>query len=96
MNIFEQCFKCPRCTVCVLALIFQCNDILLSPDVPQYNRVWIPDAEHVWKSAEITRDFHSGDDVLELLFEDGTVSTKVTAFFFLRVTGMDLEVKISS
>uniref|UniRef100_A0A3Q3BRE9 Myosin VC n=1 Tax=Kryptolebias marmoratus TaxID=37003 RepID=A0A3Q3BRE9_KRYMA len=37
-----------------------------------YNRVWIPDAEHVWKSAEITGDFHPGDDVLELLLEDGT------------------------
>lgn len=40
----------------------------------QYNRVWIPDAEHVWKSAEIMRDFQSGDNVLELLLEDGTVS----------------------
>uniref|UniRef100_A0A3P8UCT6 Myosin VC n=1 Tax=Amphiprion percula TaxID=161767 RepID=A0A3P8UCT6_AMPPE len=40
----------------------------------QYNRVWIPDAEHVWKSAEILRDFHSGDNVLDLLLEDGTVS----------------------
>uniref|UniRef100_A0A3Q1CJQ3 Myosin VC n=1 Tax=Amphiprion ocellaris TaxID=80972 RepID=A0A3Q1CJQ3_AMPOC len=38
----------------------------------QYNRVWIPDAEHVWKSAEILRDFHSGDNVLDLLLEDGT------------------------
>uniref|UniRef100_A0A3Q1JUK3 Myosin VC n=1 Tax=Anabas testudineus TaxID=64144 RepID=A0A3Q1JUK3_ANATE len=38
----------------------------------EYNRVWIPDAEHVWKSAEITRDFHSGDNVLQLLLEDGT------------------------
>uniref|UniRef100_A0A671VFM8 Myosin VC n=1 Tax=Sparus aurata TaxID=8175 RepID=A0A671VFM8_SPAAU len=37
-----------------------------------YNRVWIPDAEHVWKSAEIMRDFQSGDNVLELLLEDGT------------------------
>ncbi|XP_044050303.1 unconventional myosin-Vc isoform X3 [Siniperca chuatsi] len=37
-----------------------------------YNRVWIPDAEHVWKSAEIMRDFHFGDNVLELLLEDGT------------------------
>uniref|UniRef100_A0A8D3BKV3 Myosin VC n=1 Tax=Scophthalmus maximus TaxID=52904 RepID=A0A8D3BKV3_SCOMX len=34
--------------------------------------VWIPDAEHVWKSAEIVRDFHSGDTVLELRLEDGT------------------------
>uniref|UniRef100_A0A671VN32 Myosin VC n=1 Tax=Sparus aurata TaxID=8175 RepID=A0A671VN32_SPAAU len=38
----------------------------------KYNRVWIPDAEHVWKSAEIMRDFQSGDNVLELLLEDGT------------------------
>ncbi|XP_049930269.1 unconventional myosin-Vc [Epinephelus moara] len=38
----------------------------------EYNRVWIPDAEHVWKSAEIIRDFHIGDNVLELLLEDGT------------------------
>ncbi|XP_070763709.1 unconventional myosin-Vc [Enoplosus armatus] len=38
----------------------------------EYNRVWIPDAEHVWKSAEIMRDFHLGDNVLELLLEDGT------------------------
>uniref|UniRef100_A0A8C2ZY51 Myosin VC n=1 Tax=Cyclopterus lumpus TaxID=8103 RepID=A0A8C2ZY51_CYCLU len=34
--------------------------------------VWIPDAEHVWKSAEIMRDYHSGDNVLRLLLEDGT------------------------
>ncbi|KAM9351640.1 unconventional myosin-Vc [Symphorus nematophorus] len=38
----------------------------------EFNRVWIPDAEHVWKSAEIMRDFHLGDNVLELLLEDGT------------------------
>ncbi|XP_013869026.1 unconventional myosin-Vc [Austrofundulus limnaeus] len=38
----------------------------------KYNRVWIPDADHVWKSAEITTDFHPGDDVLELLLEDAT------------------------
>ncbi|KAM9376468.1 unconventional myosin-Vc [Pholidichthys leucotaenia] len=38
----------------------------------KYNRVWIPDAEHVWKSAEILRDFHPGNSVLELLLEDGT------------------------
>nr|XP_020514595.1 unconventional myosin-Vc isoform X3 [Labrus bergylta] len=39
----------------------------------QYNRVWIPDAEHVWKSAEISRDFHFGENALELLLEDGKV-----------------------
>nr|XP_040017639.1 unconventional myosin-Vc isoform X3 [Gasterosteus aculeatus aculeatus] len=38
----------------------------------KYNRVWIPDAEHVWKSAEILKDFHFGDNILELLLEDGT------------------------
>uniref|UniRef100_A0A4W6D3B5 Myosin VC n=1 Tax=Lates calcarifer TaxID=8187 RepID=A0A4W6D3B5_LATCA len=37
-----------------------------------YLLMWIPDAEHVWKSAEIMRDFHFGDNVLELLLEDGT------------------------
>uniref|UniRef100_A0A665VYA7 Myosin VC n=1 Tax=Echeneis naucrates TaxID=173247 RepID=A0A665VYA7_ECHNA len=38
----------------------------------KYNRVWIPDPEHVWKSAEILRDFQLGDNLLELLLEDGT------------------------
>uniref|UniRef100_A0A669CFJ9 Myosin VC n=1 Tax=Oreochromis niloticus TaxID=8128 RepID=A0A669CFJ9_ORENI len=38
----------------------------------KYNRVWISDEEHVWKSAEIVKDFHSGDTVLELLLEDGS------------------------
>ncbi|XP_074534428.1 unconventional myosin-Vc [Halichoeres trimaculatus] len=38
----------------------------------KYNRVWIPDTDHVWKSAEIKTDFHFGDNVLELLLEDGT------------------------
>uniref|UniRef100_A0A3B3C9L2 Myosin motor domain-containing protein n=1 Tax=Oryzias melastigma TaxID=30732 RepID=A0A3B3C9L2_ORYME len=38
----------------------------------QYNRVWIPDDEQVWKSAEIKQDFHPGNNVLELLLEDST------------------------
>lgn len=38
----------------------------------KYNRVWIPDEEHVWKSAEIRQDFHLGDNELELLIEDGS------------------------
>uniref|UniRef100_A0A8C2HZ93 Myosin VC n=1 Tax=Cyprinus carpio TaxID=7962 RepID=A0A8C2HZ93_CYPCA len=37
-----------------------------------YNRVWIPDAEHVWQSAEILTDFKPGETVLELQLEDGT------------------------
>uniref|UniRef100_A0A8C0WVA0 Myosin VC n=1 Tax=Castor canadensis TaxID=51338 RepID=A0A8C0WVA0_CASCN len=36
-----------------------------------YNRVWIPDPEEVWKSAEIAKDY-KGDRVLQLLLEDGT------------------------
>lgn len=39
----------------------------------QYNRVWIPDPEEVWKSAEIAKDYRVGDPVLRLLLEDGTV-----------------------
>uniref|UniRef100_A0A8D0Z099 Myosin VC n=1 Tax=Sus scrofa TaxID=9823 RepID=A0A8D0Z099_PIG len=38
----------------------------------QYNRVWIPDPEEVWKSAEIAKDYKIGDKVLQLLLEDGT------------------------
>lgn len=41
--------------------------------VGQYNRIWIPDPEEVWKSAEIAKDYRFGDKVLRLLLEDGTV-----------------------
>lgn len=44
-----------------------------SHPVGQYNRVWIPDPEEVWKSAEIATDYRVGDKVLRLLLEDGTV-----------------------
>ncbi|XP_051978889.1 unconventional myosin-Vc isoform X2 [Xyrauchen texanus] len=44
----------------------------LSELYTKYNRVWIPDAEHVWKSAEILKDFQPGDIELELQLEDGT------------------------
>lgn len=40
----------------------------------QYNRVWIPDPEEVWQSAEILKDYKPGDEVLELRLENGTVS----------------------
>uniref|UniRef100_A0AAZ3QH52 Myosin VC n=1 Tax=Oncorhynchus tshawytscha TaxID=74940 RepID=A0AAZ3QH52_ONCTS len=45
----------------------------LSELYTKYNRVWIPDAEHVWKSAEILRDFKPGDEALELQLDDGMV-----------------------
>uniref|UniRef100_A0A8C8SM34 Myosin VC n=1 Tax=Pelusios castaneus TaxID=367368 RepID=A0A8C8SM34_9SAUR len=37
-----------------------------------YNRVWIPNSEEVWQSAEITKNYKPGDRVLHLLLEDGT------------------------
>ncbi|KAM5172128.1 unconventional myosin-Va isoform 1-T1 [Mantella aurantiaca] len=35
-------------------------------------RVWIPDPEEVWKSAEIQKDYKPGDTVLHLRLEEGT------------------------
>uniref|UniRef100_A0A669P8R8 Myosin VC n=1 Tax=Phasianus colchicus TaxID=9054 RepID=A0A669P8R8_PHACC len=37
-----------------------------------YNRVWIPDSEEVWQSAEITKDYKAGDRFLHVQLEDGT------------------------
>ncbi|XP_051956180.1 unconventional myosin-Vb-like [Xyrauchen texanus] len=36
----------------------------------KYTRVWIPDPEEVWKSAEIIKDYKEGDSVLHLKLED--------------------------
>ncbi|KAJ8417122.1 hypothetical protein AAFF_G00283490 [Aldrovandia affinis] len=38
----------------------------------KYARVWIPDAEEVWKSAELTKDYKQGDTTLHLQLEDET------------------------
>ncbi|XP_045142403.1 unconventional myosin-Vc [Echinops telfairi] len=43
-----------------------------SHSVGQYNRVWIPDPEEVWKSAEIAKDYRVGGRALGLRLEDGT------------------------
>lgn len=40
----------------------------------QYTRVWIPDPDEVWRSAEITKDYKEGDKSLHLKLEDETVS----------------------
>ncbi|XP_055030189.2 unconventional myosin-Va isoform X4 [Misgurnus anguillicaudatus] len=37
----------------------------------KYARVWIPDPEEVWKSAELNKDYRQGDGVLQLQLEDG-------------------------
>ncbi|XP_072421173.1 unconventional myosin-Va isoform X4 [Chiloscyllium punctatum] len=36
----------------------------------KFARVWIPDTEDVWKSAELLKDYKPGDTVLHLKFED--------------------------
>ncbi|KAL7980035.1 hypothetical protein Chor_001303 [Crotalus horridus] len=36
-----------------------------------YARIWIPDSELVWKSAELLKDYKPGDKVLHLRLEDG-------------------------
>uniref|UniRef100_A0A663LWB7 Myosin VC n=1 Tax=Athene cunicularia TaxID=194338 RepID=A0A663LWB7_ATHCN len=38
----------------------------------RYNRVWIPDNEEVWRSAEITKNYKAGDRFLHVQLEDGT------------------------
>ena len=35
--------------------------------------MWVPDAEEVWKSAELTKNYNNGDSSLQLMLEDGTV-----------------------
>ncbi|XP_056399957.1 unconventional myosin-Vb isoform X2 [Hyla sarda] len=39
----------------------------------RYTRVWIPDQEEVWRSAEIIKDYKEGDKVLQLKLEDESV-----------------------
>uniref|UniRef100_A0A8C3S232 Unconventional myosin-Vb n=1 Tax=Chelydra serpentina TaxID=8475 RepID=A0A8C3S232_CHESE len=39
----------------------------------QYTKVWIPDPDEVWRSAEIIKDYKEGDKSLHLKFEDDTI-----------------------
>ncbi|XP_016332706.1 unconventional myosin-Vb-like [Sinocyclocheilus anshuiensis] len=55
----------------------------------RYTRVWIPDPEEVWKSAEIIKDYKEGDKVLHLKLEDEStleysIGPKDNALPFLR------------
>lgn len=43
----------------------------------QYARVWIPDPEEVWKSAELLKDYKPGDKVLQLRLEEGKVGLRI-------------------
>ncbi|XP_063087771.1 unconventional myosin-Vb isoform X2 [Cavia porcellus] len=38
----------------------------------QYTRVWIPDPDEVWRSAELTKDYKEGEKSLQLKLEDET------------------------
>ncbi|XP_068960428.1 unconventional myosin-Vb isoform X1 [Petaurus breviceps papuanus] len=39
----------------------------------QFTRVWIPDADEVWRSAEIVKDYKEGEKILHLKLEDETI-----------------------
>ncbi|XP_052011714.1 unconventional myosin-Vb [Apodemus sylvaticus] len=39
----------------------------------RYTRVWIPDPDEVWRSAELTKDYKDGDKSLQLRLEDDTI-----------------------
>ncbi|XP_051659620.1 unconventional myosin-Vb isoform X2 [Manacus candei] len=39
----------------------------------KYTRVWIPDPDEVWRSAEIVKDYKEGDKSLQLKLEDETL-----------------------
>lgn len=58
------------------------NVLLLCFFPTQYTRVWIPDPEEVWKSAEIIKDYKDGDKTLRLKLEDETVCSPVSFRFF--------------
>uniref|UniRef100_A0A8B9VNT7 Myosin VA n=1 Tax=Anas zonorhyncha TaxID=75864 RepID=A0A8B9VNT7_9AVES len=47
------------------------TNLLLFSLILQYARVWIPDPEEVWKSAELLKDYKPGDKVLQLRLEEG-------------------------
>lgn len=51
--------------------------------IPQSARVWIPDAEEVWKSAELTKDYKTSDVSLQLLLEDGTVGKESGSHLYI-------------
>uniref|UniRef100_A0A3P8ZID3 Myosin VAa n=1 Tax=Esox lucius TaxID=8010 RepID=A0A3P8ZID3_ESOLU len=59
------------CDFEVIQLTFSVH-LFPSISLCQFARVWIPDAEEVWKSAELTKNYKHGDKLLHLTLEDGT------------------------
>nr|AAP42074.1 myosin 5B [Homo sapiens] len=43
------------------------------PVTRECTRVWIPDPDEVWRSAELTKDYKEGDKSLQLRLEDETI-----------------------
>uniref|UniRef100_A0A3B5B7J8 Unconventional myosin-Va-like n=1 Tax=Stegastes partitus TaxID=144197 RepID=A0A3B5B7J8_9TELE len=64
----KQCAQ--HCSSAVAAVCPSSNFAFYS--VSQCARVWIPDTEEVWKSAELTKDYKNGDASLQLMLEDGS------------------------
>ncbi|XP_067871988.1 unconventional myosin-Vb-like [Heterodontus francisci] len=79
----------------LLELSCSCSSFagILPRDLPfmylKSTKVWIPDPEEVWKSAELTKDWKEEDHVLYLKLEDGTnieyrISQKTQQLPYLR------------
>lgn len=49
------------------------GDMSYSELYTRYTRVWIPDPDEVWRSAELTQDYKEGDKSLQLRLEDDTI-----------------------
>lgn len=62
------------CFELLLLFFFPVFELFFLSPPPQYTRVWIPDPDEVWKSAEIIKDYKEGDKSLQLKLEDETVS----------------------
>lgn len=66
-SLYNLYFCCAVTSINLILFIFFCFPL------SQCARVWIPDAEEVWKSAELTKDYKNGDASLQLMLEDGKV-----------------------
>uniref|UniRef100_A0A8C3USH4 Myosin VB n=1 Tax=Catharus ustulatus TaxID=91951 RepID=A0A8C3USH4_CATUS len=53
-------------------LLFSCK-VACQVVAAAYTRVWIPDPDEVWRSAEIIKDYKEGDKSLQLKLEDETL-----------------------
>ncbi|KAF4803805.1 Unconventional myosin-Vb [Turdus rufiventris] len=66
-DLLEEEFCSESKAVCALKTLTLNLSLLIKPT---YTRVWIPDPDEVWRSAEITKDYKEGDKTLQLKLED--------------------------